>query len=222
MVDTTMQVDHGIQPEQPMIQRGWLYTLLLVVLSIHTASALADGVSTTRQQDVSQLFKQCYEQSVKDRSSAPLHAILDDGFTATLVVIGPHGELAIPNAKALDDYFDSVKTLIGNGTYTIDVRPEDSEVSADLATAHGTLERGIVTGQGAEYHLTNAWTAVFRKPPGGSWKLLRLHESMDGVSNPFIDIMKHDIIIRGSFIALIVGMVLGWLFRGMFLKKPAA
>ncbi len=199
-----------------MATRGWRYFHPILFVLLFCRGAWAADATTAPQADVAGMFKQAYEQSAKDRSSAPLRAILDDDFTATLVVIGPHGEMTIPNAKALDDYFDSVKSLIGNGTYTLDVRTEGIETTLDLATAHGTLERGIVTGQGAEYHLTNAWTAVFRRRPGTVWKLLRLHESMDPVSNPFIAIIKHDILVRGSFVALIVGMVLGWLFRGMF------
>ncbi len=180
---------------------------------------LALGMQST-EPAVEVLFKQAYEQSAKDRSAEPLKAMVDEHFTGVLMTLGAQGQESVTGLAGLQQHFAHLKDLIGNGTYTLQVHPDEpTDAAGDMASVHGSLDCGIVTGQGAEYHLTNLWTAVFRRQ-GGQWKLLRLQESLDPVSNPLVMGVKHDLIIRVSFIALIVGMVLGWLFRRLFSGRP--
>lgn len=198
---------------RPLLSVRWVWLTIALLAS-------AAGAADIPEPGVQAIFKQLYEQAAKERSCAALEPVLDDQFTAVLVTLGSgQGQVSISGVAELRQHYAALKDLIGDGTYTLTVRPEGSaDYAGDMATAHGTLERGIVSGQGVEYHLTNFWTAVFRKR-GAQWRLLRLHESMDPVINPRIISMKHDLIVRASFIALVVGMALGWLFRALLFKK---
>jgi len=197
----------------PVIHCGVVWLLVLGGAIARATAAPEPGVE--------QLFAQRYQQAATARSSKPLESILDDHFTAVLLGLNTVGQEQIGSTAALADHFAALQELIGNGTYVLTVRPDGpADYAGDMASAHGSTERGMVTGKGGDFHLINTWTAVFRRRDG-AWKLLRLQESMDPVSNPLIMRSKHDLLVRASFMALVVGMALGWLFRGLFARKPA-
>lgn len=107
------------------------------------------------------------------------------------------------------------KTIGPQGTYRVKVSlAERSKLSADMAVAHGTSEDQVATASGTTMDFQSNWTAVLRKRDG-QWKLLRLHSSMNPVSNPFVaSVVRGNSILWGC-VGAAAGVVVGWLLSRM-------
>ncbi|WP_425395534.1 YybH family protein [Aeoliella sp.] len=174
----------------------YLFSMLLYLAFGN--SALADEASD--REELRGLVGE-YEKAIADANPSVLGPYLSEDFTGVMVT----GE-EVDGMQSLQAYWDKIQGLMGDGgKYTVEVEvAEPATIDGDLAYAFGTTKDQVVTGSGKQYDFTGYWTAVCRRE-GGSWKILRIHGSMDAVTNVFVK----SAISGASTLSGIIGGVLG-------------
>lgn len=122
---------------------------------------------------------------------------------------------------AMQAFYDKVRAMLGTGgTYTIKLRPADTDFRGSTAIARGLSEETATTGSGAVYSFETKWTAVLLKQPDGRWLAARLHVSMDPVDNP-LAAAKHAAAGWAKLAAgAAAGLPLGW-FLARRRRRPS-
>lgn len=174
----------------------YLFSMFLY-LAFGTA-ALADEASD--REELRGLVGE-YEKAIADANPSVLEPYLSEDFTGVMVT----GE-EVDGMQSLQAYWDKIQGLMGEGgKYTVEVEvAKPATIDGDLAYASGTTKDQVITGSGKQYDFTGYWTAVCRRE-GGSWKILRIHGSMDAVTNVFVK----SAISGASTLSGIIGGVLG-------------
>lgn len=160
----------------------------------HAATAEDPGHAALRE------LKATYEKAVHTGDLSPLRPLFTPDTTAVMIL----GQ-EIRSFAELEQHWKYVRDLIGaGGSYTTTLKPEPSLIVGDFALARGTSDELVKTDEGTEYAFTSRWTAVCRQIDG-QWKVLRLHGSMDPVTNVFTTTFMH----RAKLIYGLGGIVLG-------------
>ncbi len=126
--------------------------------------------------------RRIFEEAVNTNNLELLRPVLDPSVTGVPVT----GE-EVRGYDELCAYWNKVWELIGRGgSYRVEVHPELSDLYGDIAVGRGWADERVVTNTGREFRYKSHWTAVIRKSPDGTWRVLRMHSAMDPVDNPFV------------------------------------
>jgi ketosteroid isomerase-like protein len=155
-----------------------------------------------------------YEEAANQGKPDLLKPYLDPDFTSVMVT----GD-EVDGVASLDAYWAKIQKLIGqDGRYRVQVHLVDHAlISGDMAVAHGTSS-DEVAAHGKEYKFEGRWTAVCRRRDG-QWKVLRIHGSMDPVSNPFVLAAVNGASLLAGAVAGIVGLLLGWILHMLLARR---
>jgi ketosteroid isomerase-like protein len=147
-----------------------------------------------------------YERAANEGKPELLKPYLDPDFGGVMVT----GD-EVDGFASLQEFWANIQKMIGDGgRYHVKVNvAARSILSGDLAVAHGTTEDDVVTANGKKYHFEGRWTAVCRKKDG-QWKVLRVHGSMNPISNPFVMAALRVSSLTAGAIAGIVCLIVGW------------
>ena len=194
-------------------------TILLLILLVSLPWSVSLAQDNADRQAL-QALKPVYEQAMREGNPALLKPHLDPEFTGVMVT----GE-SVTGYDGVEKYWQYIWDLMGEGgQYTVTVTEDGPALFAgDLAIASGTTEDKVVTSVGKEFHFTSRWTAIMRKQEG-EWKILRIHASMNPISNEFIAAQVTTVTMITGSIAAAVSLILGWLahmFWRSRRKRPA-
>jgi ketosteroid isomerase-like protein len=149
-----------------------------------------------------------YEEVVKSDDLTKLMPYLPPSFTA----VTPTGE-QVKGPNELQEYFKKIWGMIGQGgTYEVKVNLGSTDLYNDIAVSYGTTDEFIKTAEGRQYQFPMLWTAVSRKE-NGAWKVLRMHGSIDPLTNVFVTTQLNALKWIYGVGGLIVGLLLGILSR---------
>jgi ketosteroid isomerase-like protein len=190
-----------------------LFLFMLCVLLTSSGSAADDHAD--RQALLA--LKAIYEEAMRENQLALLEPHLAPEFSGVMVT----GE-AVKGFPALDQYWQDIQKLMGEGGhYTVTVTEDGPALLAgNLAIASGTTEDEVVTGAGKKFRFASQWTAIAQKR-GGEWKILRIHASMNPISNEFIEAKITTVIMITGGIAAVGGLILGWLAHILWRARRA-
>jgi ketosteroid isomerase-like protein len=148
-----------------------------------------------------------YENAIDKSDPDVLKPHLADDFTGVMVT----GE-EVASLESLDAYWAKIQGYLGDGgKYTVKVKvPEPATIIGDLAYAHGTTEDLAVTSDDKKYPFQGYWTAVCRRD-GDAWKIVRIHGSMDALTNTFVMTSLQ----RASTYSGVIGGVAGFLLGAL-------
>ena len=180
-------------------------TILLLILLVSLPSSVSLAQDNADRQALRAL-KPVYEQFAREGNPALLKPHLDPEFTGVMVT----GE-SVTGYDGVEKYWQYIWDLMGEGgQYTVTVTEDGPALFAgDLAIASGTTEDKVVTSVGKEFHFASRWTTIFRKREG-EWKILRIHASMNPISNEFIAAQVTTVMMITGSIAAAVSLILGW------------
>ena len=188
---------------------------LLLVL-VFTCSGRAATPGEDPAHDALRQIKATYETAIRTGDLSPLRPLFATETTA-IMLLGHE----VKSFAELEQHWKYVRGLIGpGGSYTTTLKPEPSLIFGDVALSRGTSDEVVKTGTGKEFAFTSQWTAVSRRV-NGEWKVLRLHGSMDPVTNVFTTTFLQQARLSYGGGGLLVGALLG---AGvvLFLKKRSA
>jgi ketosteroid isomerase-like protein len=149
-----------------------------------------------------------YEEVVKSDDLTKLMPYLPPSLTA----VTPTGE-QVKGPNELQEYFKKIWGMIGRGgTYQVKVNLGSTDLYNDIAVSYGTTDEFIKTAEGTEYQFPMLWTAVSRKE-NGAWKVIRMHGSIDPLTNVFVTTQLNTLKWVYGVGGLIVGLILGILTR---------
>lgn len=127
-------------------------------------------------------LEQIYENAVTNNKLNLLQPYISPYFTGVMVT----GE-EVKGFSGLDTYNKKMRALIGpGGSYTVDVSYRPGLMGEDVALAYGQTVEKVRTGDNNHFEYTGYWTATLVKD-GAGWKVLRIHSSMDSLTNPFVN-----------------------------------
>jgi ketosteroid isomerase-like protein len=203
----------GKQSWSNNIRRGGLYGMKgyrwwVGMVGFAFARATAGYAAEEADHEALRKIKAVYEESVKTDDLSKLFPHLGGNMTA----VTPTGE-EVKGAQQLQAYFKSIWDLIGKGgTYQVKVNVTNTDLYGDIAVSYGTTDEFVKTAEGREYKFPMLWTAVARREEGG-WKAIRMHGSMNPLTNVFVTTRLNATkwIYGGG--GLIVGLVGGFLLR---------
>ena len=156
-----------------------LLPLVIVSLAFAPPARSADSEDEAAHAALRQI-KATYENAIRTGDLAPLKALFAPETTAVMIL----GQ-EVKSFAELEQHWKYVRDLIGpGGSYTTTLKPERSLIYGDLAVSRGESDEVVKTGSGHEFAFTSRWTAVSRRT-GGEWKVIRLHGSMEPVTNVF-------------------------------------
>ncbi len=146
-----------------------------------------------------------YEAAIEKSDPSVLRPYLTPDFTGVMVT----GE-EVNDFQSLETYWNKIQRLLGNdGKYSVKINlPAPATIVGDVAYAHGTTDDTAVTSAGKEYRFQGFWTAVCRRE-GASWKIARIHGSMDAITNPFVTSAIRSAAMPAAIIGILLGSVLG-------------
>ncbi len=146
-----------------------------------------------------------YERAVTDADPSVLEPYLANDFSGVMVT----GE-EVNSFVSLQAYWDKIQGLLGEGgKYSVAVVvPEPATIVGDVAYAHGSTNDTATTSNGKTYKFQGFWTAICHRD-GDSWKIVRIHGSMDAITNTFVATA----VSRASMFAGGVGGLIGALSR---------
>jgi ketosteroid isomerase-like protein len=183
---------------------------------------LIPGIShADEQEDRAALSKirGIYEEVVKTDDLTKLMPYLAEDLSA----VTPTGE-EVKSPQELQAYFKKVWGMIGKGgTYEVKANLGRTDFYGDIAVSSGTTDESIRSAAGNDFKQLGLWTAVTRKIDG-QWKVIRMHGSMDPLTNSFVTTfraaeLKITKLIYGLG-GLGVGLLVGFGFH--FLRRRAA
>ncbi len=155
-----------------------------------------------------------YEKAIAERDLNALKPHLASDFTAVMITADE-----VTGFDGIVAYWAKVEEFIGQGgTYQVSVDPDDSTFEGNLAIAKGRALEKVTLRGGRKLEFTSQWTAIARKE-GAAWKLVRIHATIDPVSNPIIDSLQRFKIWSVAGVCLIVGFIAGLLIRRK--RRPA-
>lgn len=175
-----------------------LAILLLNALPLH-ADEQADREALAK-------IRAVYEDAVKSDGLSKLLPHMG----ANLTAVTPTGE-EVKGSQELQAYFKKIWGMIGKGgSYQVKVNVTNTDLYGDIAVSHGSTDEFVKTAEGKEYKFPMLWTAVLRREEGG-WKAIRMHGSMDPLTNVFVatQLSATKWIYGGG--GLVVGIVAGFL-----------
>lgn len=172
------------------------------------AGELAEVVDEEAEHEALRELRRTFVTAVNEDRLELLRPHLAEGFTGVMVT-----DEAVSGFEELEAFWRRIHELMGEGgTYTTEVEADElSRIAGDYAYSRGTTQDLVITGAGKEYRFTSHWTAVTHKEDG-SWKLLRVHGSMDPIGNPFVADT-----VRGAALTAGIGAGLGGLVVGLLL-----
>lgn len=176
------------------------------MIGIVLAGATIVYAAEEADHDALRKIKAVYEEAVKSDDLTKLLPHLG----ANLTAVTPTGE-EVKGAQELQSYFKSIWNLIGKGgAYQVKVNVTNTDLYGDIAVSYGTTDEFVKTAEGKEYKFPMLWTAVARRD-GDSWKAIRMHGSMNPLTNVFVTTQLNATkwIYGGG--GLIVGLVVGFL-----------
>jgi ketosteroid isomerase-like protein len=181
---------------------SWL-TLFTLLPAVHAAADEAADHEALKE------LVGVYEMAIDNSDPNVLKPYLAADFTGVMVT----GE-EVASLESLDAYWNKIQGYLGDGgKYTVKVNvPEPATIIGDLAYARGTTDDLAVTSDGKEYPFEGFWTAVCRRE-GDSWKIVRIHGSMDALTNIFAMTSLQ----RASTYAGVIGGVVGFLLGALVL-----
>ena len=166
--------------------------------------------------DALRRIKGTYEKAVHSGDLTPLKALFAPETTAVMI-LGHE----VKSFAELEQHWKYVSDMIGpGGSYTTTLKPETSLILGDVALSRGTSDELVKTAAGREYAFTSSWTAVSRNT-GGEWKVLRLHGSMDPVTNVFTSTFMQRAKLTYGIGGVVLGAAIG-LGIGFLRKKRSA
>jgi ketosteroid isomerase-like protein len=125
-------------------------------------------------------IKDLYQQAVNEDTLDLLAPHVDPSFTGVMLTSEP-----VTGLEGMKAYWKKMKDMMGSsGRYHVTVSYEPSHFFGDVAVARGTTQ-DVVTIPGKEFRFTGHWSAVCVKREG-AWKIVRIHASMDPLTNPFV------------------------------------
>jgi len=114
--------------------------------------------------------------------------------------------------------------LYGTRVQKIEFRPEAAEltkfISADTGLSWGKSTDTYTFKDGDTRTMISHWTATVQRQDG-RWKLASLHISANLLDNPVIEAVKRYVWIAAA-VALLAGLILGFVLRGFVTRRPAA
>jgi len=127
-------------------------------------------------------MKEFYERTVAAGDIDALAPYLAPGFTGVMVTSD-----AVASLEEMKAYWERMQALMGEGgTYRVElVLDRPATFIGDVCLAHGSTRDLVRTGSGREFAFEGRWTAVLERTPEG-WKAVRIHGSMDPITNPFV------------------------------------
>jgi ketosteroid isomerase-like protein len=137
-----------------------------------------------------------YKNAVDTGDITALQPYLDPNVTG----VGATNEEVV-GVEGIKAYWEKIRDLIGHdGKYTVDAQFEPNLLDGDIAISRGTSTNTIVVSGGTAYRYTTRWTVVSRKS-AGTWKVVRIHDSMDPIYNEFVRTFAKQAITRTAMIA---------------------
>jgi ketosteroid isomerase-like protein len=193
--------------------------LFYVLASILTLASAAFATPTDDEAAHAALrqIKAVYEKAVSTGDLTPLKGLFLPETTAVMLL----GQ-EIKSYDELEQHWKYVRGLIGpGGSYSTTLQPETSLIYGDFAVSRGTSDEVVKTGAGKEFRYTSRWTAVSRRV-GDQWKVIRLHGSMDPVTNVFTMSFLRAAKLTYGIGGLMVGALLGAVLVLLVRKRPAS
>lgn len=156
-------------------------------------------------------LKRLYEAAASEGKPELLQEYLAPGFTAVMVT----GD-ELTTYDELTAFWQRIRSLLGEGgRYSVEVlidRP--ASFDGNLAIATGRTKDHVQPGNGTTYDFEGRFTAVFVRARD-RWNVLRIHGSMDPITNPFVIAAMKPVmwtgVVAGGVGGLAVGGVLGLL-----------
>lgn len=166
------------------------------------ASAVADEAA---DHDALRKLVSEYEAAIQKGDPSVLRPYLAPGFSGVMVT----GE-EVKDYESLDAYWKKIQQLLGDGgKYTVKINiPAPATIAGDFAFAHGTTEDTAITSDGKQYKFGGFWTAVCTRS-GDGWKIVRIHGSMDAISNTFVMTAIRSVATKTAIVAGLVGFGIG-------------
>jgi ketosteroid isomerase-like protein len=186
--------------------------LAIGVIAVVLSSASALHADEQADHEALRKIKAVYEEALKSDDLTKLFPHLG----ANLTAVTPTGE-EVKGTQQLQSYFKSIWGLIGQGgTYQVKVNVTNTDLFGDIAVSYGTTDEFVKTAEGREYKFPMLWTAVARREEG-AWKAIRMHGSMNPLTNVFVttqlNATKWIYGGGGLIIGLAVGFLLSMLWR---------
>ena len=192
-----------------MRDRTRLFTAiaLLITLAQITPDAMAQDAadSDPHAADRAELLriKADYETAVRSGELETLEPLITEEFYGVMVT----GH-EVQSFEELQDYWQYIRELLGeDGSYEVEVLPEPAMFDGEYAISHGTTQESVIAS-GRTYQFQSIWTALFVKEAGG-WRILRLHASMDPITNPFVTAARKQITLMSASFGALGGLAIG-------------
>lgn len=202
-----------------MIKLSGYRPLLWVLITLFSSSYLQGAENADDQADHEALRKLVgiYEQTIQAAKPELLKPYLADDFSGVMVTAEE-----VDSFSSLDAYWQKIQGLLGKGgSYRVKVNiPQPAEIVGDMAYAHGTTDDAATTSAGKEYHFTSRWTAICRKE-ADSWKIVRIHGSMDPISNTFVASAVKAASYSAAGIAGVIGLISGCALALLLRRRPS-
>jgi ketosteroid isomerase-like protein len=162
-------------------------------------------------------IKTVYENAIRTGDLSPLKPLFVPE-TSAVMILGQE----VKSFAELEEHWKYVRNLIGpGGSYSTTLHPERSLIYGDIAVSRGVSDEVVTTGAGQEYKFTSRWTAVSHRV-GNEWKVIRLHGSMDPVTNVFTTTFLRSTKYTYGIGGVIVGALLGSVMVLLLKKRSAA
>ncbi|PCJ62156.1 MAG: hypothetical protein COA79_05565 [Planctomycetota bacterium] len=185
----------------------------LLFLLLFLMSTILQAEVNKEDHDQLRKLKILYEEAVQKNNLELIKPFLSDKFSIVTFT-----DTEFRDFESFQTQWNKTrKRMLNGGSYSVSLEPELSEIYGDFAIARGNSKNTLVTGTGDKYLFESHWTVVFRKE-NGVWKILRGHNSLDPFGNPMlVDHVKKSIIKSVAF-ALLIGIMLGWLLKTVYVK----
>jgi ketosteroid isomerase-like protein len=193
-----------------MVPKDLAVVCLIALMGAVGTTSLATADEAADHAALKQLVQE-YESAIAKGDPSVLEPYLAPDFTGVMVT----GEEA-NSFPALNEYWDKIQGLLGEGgKYSVKINiPEPAAIAGDVAYAHGTTDDTAVTSDGKEYKFQGFWTAICVRD-GESWKIARIHGSMDAITNTFVmsavRAAATPAALTGGFVGLAIGAVAAWI-----------
>ena len=199
---------------------AFVWSLLVGSSFLAVSSPAQEPAADEAEHEGLRRLKTVFEEAADTNNMELLRPFVADGFSVVTFTDSSFDDFDTFKAR----WEASRKTMLGGGSYTVELVPDRSLLLGNgLALAKGNSRNLIVTGDGEEFRYSAHWTALCRKE-GETWKILRVHCSLDPFGNPMVTAGFRKLAIKVGACVLVVGLLLGWLGRVIWARraKPAA
>lgn len=174
------------------------------------APVVAPAVSTAHAEAITAIrdLIPIYEKALVSGDIAALKPL----FTADCEIVTLSGT-ELKGFDALSTWWSKVRSYMGeNGKMSVKLVPETPSIflSETCILARGRSDE-VMTVKGKDLSYTEYWTAILQKQADGSWKVSRLHSSVDAIDNPFAKAKSRGTIITCALGSLVLGLIFGFL-----------